>query len=382
MTPRSNTHLSRREFLTGGGAVVGGLALSSSLLGPAAGALAGKAKPGGKLDVLTWPYYLDKRSKKQFPKRTGIELKYSEGINDNNEFFAKYQEQFSRGQDIGFDIVVPTGWLAARLIRLGYVRKLPLDLIPNASNLSPDLKSPEWDPTDEYTLPWQTGMTGIAYNIKETRRELTSVSDLFDPKLKGKIGMLLEMRDTIGLLLLGEGVDPETVTYQQAQGAFRKLEQAVDNGQVRKFTGNNYQDALVNGDFFANIAWSGDVAQLTLDNPDLRFVIPKEGGHRWADVMCWVRTSKRKRQVATWMNYFYDPKNAARVTNYVQYIPPVAGTIAEELAKLNPDAADNPLIFPPQELQDQLVKFKVLSRDEEEKFDRRFAQITGAGGPG
>ncbi len=381
--------VTRRDFLTRGGTTLGGAALGSALLGAgalgagalgsAAGASVTSGDPGGRLDVLTWPTYIDRRSKRQFPRRTGIALKYSEGINDNNEFFAKYQEQFSRGQHIGFDIVTPTSWLAARLIELEYVRKLPFARIPNVSNLDPTLVNPVWDPTGEYTLPWQGGMTGIAYNIAETGRELTSVSDLFDPKFRGKVGMLLEMRDTMGLLLLGDGIDPATVTFQQARASFDRLERAVDNGQVRSFTGNDYQDDLVNGDFVVNVAWSGDVAQLTLENEDLRFVIPDEGGNRWADVMCMVATSKRTAQVAAWMDYFYDPVNAAQVAAYVQFLSPVAG-IEEELADLDPAAVDNPLIFPPPEITEQLVQFKTLDRDEEERFDLRFAEITGTGG--
>lgn len=381
----SRQGLTRRQFMSRGAATIGGIAIAPALLGGTdAWGLAHRdldaaaGKVGGKLNVLNWPLYIDKKSKKNFPKVTGINLSYSEALNDNNEFFAKYQEQFSRGQDIGFDIVTPTSWMAARLIKLGYIQKLPLDLVPNAANLDPAFHKKAWDPTGEYTLPWQTGMTGIAYNTDVTGRELDSFDDLFDPKFKGKIGMLLEMRDTVGLALLADGVDPATVTYKKAQPAFKRLEKAVNNGQVRRFTGNDYQDDLVAGNFAACVSWSGDVAQLTLDNPKLRFVIPKDGGNRWLDTMCWVKTSKRRRQVAAWLNYFYDPVNQARVEDYVQYIPAVLG-IAPELAKLDPPAAKNPLIFPPADIQARLHNFRVLSAKEEEKFDNRFAAITGGG---
>jgi len=379
--PRSG--LSRREFLTRGAAAAGGLAAAPYLLGDApAWAMAGEgATVGGKLDVLNWPLYIDKKATKDFPKQTGIKLKYSEGINDNNEFFAKYQEQFAQGDHIGFDIVIPTSWLAARLVRLGYVRKLPFDRMENLGNLDPNLVNPVWDPTGEYTLPWQTGIAGIAYNIEATGRELTSVDDLFDPAFKGKVGALLEMRDTMTLLMLGEGITreqiAESVTFKQAEPAFDRLERAVESGQIRKFTGNDYQDDLVNGDFAVNVAWSGDVAQLTLDNEKLRFIIPEEGGHHFADVMCMVKTSKRNKQVAAWMDYFYDPVNAARAANYVQYISPVVG-IEDELAALDPAAATNPLIFPPPDVQARLVQMRTLEPDEEEKFDERFSSITGA----
>lgn len=369
--------VTRREFIARGGAALGGLALAPALLSSGSAFASAPADgPGGKVAVLNWPLYIDKLSKKDFPRQTGVALKYNEGINDNNEFFAKYQEQLSRGQDIGFDIVTPTSWLANRLIKLGYVQKLPLDLAPNVANLDPAFHDPIWDPTGKYTIPWQTGMTGIAYNIEVTGRELDSVDDLFDPKFKGKIGMLLEMRDTVGLALLADGVDPTTVTFKQAGPAFKRLEKAVNNGQVRRFTGNDYQDDLVAGNFAACVSWSGDVAQLTLDNPKLRFVTPKDGGMRWADTMCMVKTSKRRRQVGAWIDYFYDPVNAARVANFVQFISPVAG-IKAELGKLDPKAPTNPLIFPPADVFAQLKIFRTLGEKEEEKFDTRFAQIIG-----
>jgi spermidine/putrescine transport system substrate-binding protein len=371
--------VTRREFLARGGATAGGIALGSAFLGSGlAFASAGaQGDIGGKLSVLNWPLYIDKKSKKNFVADTGVDLKYSESLSDNNEFFAKYQRQLSEDQYPGFDIAAPTSWMAKRLIDLGYVQKLPLDQIPNAANLSPGFQGAPWDPSGEYTLPWQTGMTGIAYNIKITGRELTSFDDLYDKKFKNKVGMLTEMRDTVGLALLADGVDPSTVTYKQAGPALDRLQKAVDDGQVRRFTTNDYQDDLVDGNFAACVGWSGDVAQLTLDNEDLRFVIPDEGGMRWADTMVWVSPAKREEQVAAWMNFFYDPANAAQLASYVQYISPVEG-IAADLAAIDPAVATSPLIFPPEDVQARLKIFnQELSASDEEKLDARFAEITG-----
>jgi spermidine/putrescine transport system substrate-binding protein len=382
----SGGHVSRREFLVRGSAVAGGVALGSTFLGSSAlASLGSQGDVGGKLSVLNWPLYIDTRKKSQknpgsptaFQKATGIDLKYSESLNDNNEFFAKYQRQFSQHQYPGFDIAVPSSWMAKRLIGLKYVQKLPLDQIPNAKNLVPAFQNPPWDPTGEYTLPWQAGMTGLAYNIKITGRELHSIDDLFDPKFKNKVGMLLEMRDTVGLAALAEGIDPSTITYKKAQPAFKRLQKAVDSGQVRRFTGNDYQDDLVNGNFAVCIGWSGDVSQLTLDNPDLKFVIPDEGGMRWADIMTYIATAKRRDQVSAWMNYFYHPLNAAYVESYIGYISPVAG-IAEPLATIDPRLANSPLLFPPEDVLSQLKVFnQELSPKDEEQFDRRFSELTG-----
>ena len=220
-------------------------------------------------------------------------------------------------------------------------------------------------------------MAGIAYNIAETGRELTSFDDLYDKKFKNKIGMLLEMRDTMGLALLADGVDPSTVTYKKAIPTFNRLQKAVDAGQVRRFTGNDYQDDLVAGNFAACVGWSGDVAQLTLDNEDLRFVIPDAGGMRGTDTMVWVAPAKRRAQVAAWMNYFYDPAHAAQVEAYVNYIPPVAG-VQPEMEAIDPALGSSPLIFPPADVLAQLQVFnQELSPKDEEKFDARFSEITG-----
>jgi spermidine/putrescine transport system substrate-binding protein len=378
----SRSGVSRRQFLSRGGAALGGAALGSTLLGSSALASLGRqnggGEVGGKLSVLNWPLYIDEESNELFEEQTGINLKYSESLNDNNEFFAKYQRQFSQDEYPGFDIAAPTSWMAKRLIDLGYVQKLPLDQIPNAGNLAPGFQGAPWDPSGEYTLPWQTGMTGIAYNLDVTDRELTSFSDLYDKKFKNKVGMLLEMRDTVGLACQAEGIDPATVTYKQAEPALDRLQKAVDNGQVRRFTGNDYQDDLVDGNFAACVGWSGDVAQLLLDNDALRFVVPEEGGMRWADTMVWISTAKRRSQVAAWMDFYYDVANAARVAAYVQYISPVDG-IAPALTEIDPALGSSELIFPSEDVQARLKVFnQELSAKDEEKFDARFAEITGS----
>jgi spermidine/putrescine transport system substrate-binding protein len=366
---RTSNGISRRQFIGRGGAAVGGLALGATRLGDG---------PGGKLAVVNWPLYIDKKSVKDFESTTGTDTKYSETFNDNNEFFAKYQRQFSQDQYPGFDIAVPTSWMAKRLIDLGYLQKLPFQDIPNAANLAPGFQNPPWDPAGEYTLPWQTGMTGIAYNIKVTGRELTSFNDLYDKKFKNKVGMLLEMRDTVGLACQADGIDPATVTFKQAKPVLARMQKAVDAGQIRRFTGNDYQDDLVDGNFAACVGWSGDVAQLTLDNEDLRFVIPDEGGMRFADTMVWIKSAKREPQVAAWMNYFYDIQNAARVAAYVQYISPVDG-IQDALSAIDPKLGASPLIFPPEDVQARLSVFNPnLTAKDEEKFDAAFAAITGS----
>ena len=393
-----NNSLSRRQFLGRAGLMTGAVALGPSLLAACGGddddkEEGGDEEPGGtnfkgggdpdKLVVSNWPLYIDPTedgatgSVDLFKKETGIALTYTEDYNDNNEFFAKVQPDLQAGNVLKQDVIVPTFWLVSRLIELGWLDTLPLDEIPNAENLVPSLQKPDWDPDGYYSLPWQSGITGIAYNIEAAGRELKSVEDLFDPEFKGKIGMLSEMRDTVGLLMLGTGVNPEDATFDKAQEAFDKLEKAKNDGQIRKFTGNDYQDDLIAGSFVACVSWSGDVAQLALDEPDLRFVVPEEGGMQWSDCMVMPKGAKNRTAAAKWMDWCYDPVNAARIAAYVGYISPVAG-VQDELRK-SPDTevyADSALMFPDDDMLSRLHVFASLSEDAEAEFDARFAEIT------
>lgn len=367
--------MSRRTFLRTSGLVgLGALAAPSFLT----------ACGGQESDLFfeNWPAYIDEETVGLFQDEIDFAFRYTEAFNDNNEYFAKVVPALSRGNTIAADILAPTFWMASRFIFLQWAEKLPLDKIPNAANLRDDLVKPVWDPTGEYTLPWQTGIAGVAYNISATGREIRSVNDLYAPEFKGRVGMLTEMRDTVGLTLMGLGIDPSTVTtFDEAAPAFDKIEKAKNDGQIRQFTGNDYLDDLSQGNFAVCVGWSGDVVQLSKDNPDVRFVVPEEGGTSWADTMLWVKgSSATPERLAAWMDYVYDPVNAARITTYVQYITPVKG-VREELVKQGEEGvalAENPLLFPDEATLARLRSFATLSPEEEQKFDARFSEITGA----
>ncbi len=354
---------------------------------PGTAAASGSSPGGGGGDSLyfeNWPAYIDPTEDgltgtvDRFVAATGIDMKYTEAYNDNNEYFAKIQPVLGNGDTIDPDIIAPTSWLTGRLIQLGWLDKLPLDLIPNAANLRPDLVKPTWDPTGEYSLPWQTGFGGIAYNLDVTGRELTSADDLFDPEFKGKIGMLLEMRDTMGIIMLSLGIDISTLTdFATAEPAFAKLEQAKNDGQIRRFTGNDYMNDLSTGNFAACVGWSGDVVQLARDNPAVKFIIPEQGGTAWADAMVLPKGAVNRDAAAKWMDFVYDPVQAAQITAWVQYISPVAG-VQEEVAKLDPDLAENPLLFPDEETIARTHIFANLSEEVEAEYDAAFSAITGA----
>jgi spermidine/putrescine transport system substrate-binding protein len=390
---RGGVVLSRRAVLGRMGALAG-----AGLVGPGLLAACGDDEGGGgdggdggtskALWFDNWPAYIDEETvvpetegaEGLFVDDSGLDFRYTENINDNGTWFSENQQLLADKKSIGPDIVAPTYWMAARLIGLEWVQELPLDDIPNASNLVPELQKPNWDPTGKFTLPWQSGMTGIAYNISVTGRELTSVADLYDPEFKGKIGMLSEMRDTLGLTMLLLNEDPGTATMDTASSAFEKLEQAVADGQIRQFTGNDYMDDLTTGNFAACVGWSGDISQLALDNPDLRFVIPEEGGMQWSDVMVIPAGAEHVANAAVWMDYVYDPDNAARITAYVGYNSPVAGVrdILAEGDDFEKSLSESVLLFPDDETLSRLHVFASLEEDIELEFEDRFGDIIGA----
>jgi spermidine/putrescine transport system substrate-binding protein len=390
--PRLNDPITRRLFLKR--AAVGASALSLPSLIAACGGgggISGQSNAGGAstevkqqladtLVFANWPLYIDQKGKKrpsldEFTAQTGVSVKYIEEVNDNEEWFGKYQAQLSQGQDIGRDLTVLTDWMAARMVRLGYVQKKDKSAIPNEANLVSTLQHPTWDPDRTYSLPWQSGMTGIAYNKKETGPVTTIEQLLTDPALKGKVTCLTEMPDCMGLVMQSNGDDPTTVDPAAFDKAIGTLQDAVDSGQIRRFTGNDYGDDLSSGNVAAAMAWSGDVVQLQLDNPDLEFVLPEAGGMIWTDNML-IPTGGDVFTASTYMNFVYDPKVAAEIEDWVNYICPVEGA-KDELLKIDPGVAKNPLIFPTEDMLANVKSFDPEAADNPD-FKEKFQTVTGA----
>jgi spermidine/putrescine transport system substrate-binding protein len=355
-----NEHLTRADLLRR--AALGGAAFTvpGLLAACGGGGIKGEAgttaatstastKLAKTLTISNWPLYIDTEKKRhptldEFKQRYGVTVRYIEDVNDNDSFYGKVQAQLSRGQSIDRDIMVLTDWMAARVKRLGWLERLDDAAIPNKKNLVPGLAHPSWDPGRAYSLPWQSFLTGIGYDPNRVGKEITSFDDLLDPKLKGKVTMLSEMIDTLGLIMLAEGDDPAKVTKKSFDKAMAKLKKIVSSGQVRQFTGNDYAPLLAKGDVWAAVAWSGDVIGLQPDNPRLKFRIPDEGGMIATDNML-IPKGGDAHTASVFMNYVYDPKVMAKIEASVNYVPPVAGT-KEELAKLDPALAKNALIFP------------------------------------
>lgn len=387
--------MSRRGFLQTsavGGALAGTGLLAACSTGPAAtpapsDQLAPDMSDTEKIvNFSNWQLYIDVNPKvttdhptlDAFKAQSGIAVTYTEDIADNESFYAKIAPLLRNGQDTGRDLMALTDWMASRLIRQGFVEKRDKANTPNVdANLIAALKSPSWDPTRDYTAPWQSGVTGVAYNAKLVPEVKTITELLTRPDLKGRIAVLTEMRDTIGLIMLDQGKDPAKFTDDDYNSAIAMLQKAVDSGQIRKFTGNEYSQGLSKGDLAACMAWSGDVVQLQADNSNLKFVSPPAGIMIWADNMMIPNKARHKKNAEKLMNYYYDPAVAAQVAASVQYICPVQGA-QQEMGKINPALVNNPLIFPTSDFLKNTHLFMGLTTDQESRYNAAFNKVRGA----
>ncbi|MDA2987344.1 MAG: extracellular solute-binding protein [Actinomycetota bacterium] len=337
------------------------------------------------LNWSNWPLYIDvdedsgvRPTLEAFQSETGVAVTYTEDINDNNEFYAKVRTQLEQGQDIGRDLVVLTDWMAALWIQNGFAQKLDKSIMPNAGNIIPRLKSVSFDPNREYTLPWQSGIAGFGFNKSAYadatgNDKLVTLDQLFDPAIKGRVTLLTEMRDTMGVMLASLGYDPANFTDDEFSSAIELLTKQVDSGQVRQVTGNDYIAALESGDVIGVIGWSGDILAL---GEDFGFEIPESGGTLWTDNMEVPALAQHKKNAELAMNYYYDPEVAAEVAAYVNYICPVEGA-QEAMEALDPELASDEFIFPTQALLDQTFIFMELTVEQNDKYEREFQKAIG-----
>jgi spermidine/putrescine transport system substrate-binding protein len=389
--------LTRRSLLraSGMGALaIGGLGTLSACgippakrEGDAAAASDDHSAKEKQVNFSNWTEYMDvtddgkhRPTLEAFTKRTGIKVKYTEDINDNVEFFGKIKPQLAAGQDTGRDIICVTDWLAARIVRLGWAQKLDASHLPHAyANLSAQFRSPDWDPGRAYSYPWAGIPTVIAYNSKATGgRKVDSVSQLLDdPKLKGRVSFLSEMRDSIGMTLLDMGKDPGTFTDADYDAAIGRLQKGVDKNQIRRFTGNDYTADLDKGDIAACVAWAGDIIQLQAGNPDIKYAIPAAGYIISSDNLLVPVKARHKTNAEKLIDYYYEPPVAAQLAAYINFVCPVDG-VRDELAKIDQAMADNVLILPDKQMAARSHAFRSLTSKEETAYEEKFAKLIGA----
>lgn len=379
------SQLSRRTFLTatGGGAVAMGLAACAS--DEAITAATDVSATDKSVTWSNWPFYIDEDDDGNYPtleafqEQTGITVNYRVDYDDNNTYYAKVRDQLQLGQDIGADIVTPTEWMASRWGALGFVQEFDESNIPNKKNVVDSLANPDWDPGRKKSLPWQGGFAGIAYNVDRVG-EIRTVDDLWAPELKGRVVVLSEMRDTMGILMMANGVDisgdwgPDE--FNEALDVLREM---VDSGQIRNVRGNSYTEDLVNEDALAAIGWSGDITLINFeegfdDGEKWRFVLPESGATIWNDTMVVPIGSPRKTNAEVLMNYYYEPEVAAEVAAWVNYVTPVQGAY-EAALEIDEEIANNQLIFPNEATLAQTKAFRTLSSDEDSEFQAAFQAV-------
>ncbi|MFZ2015653.1 MAG: spermidine/putrescine ABC transporter substrate-binding protein [Nocardioides sp.] len=384
--------LSRRTLLRGAGGVAFVGASLAALKLPFFGVSGAQQDPATcyakdvsatdkKLIISNWPAYIDPIHKpgstvSVFEKQTGISVQYTDDVNDNAEFYAKVKNQLASCQSIQRDMIVMTDWMAARMIGLGWIQPLDLSKTPNfTKNLIPRLRDKPWDPGQKHHAPWQSGLTGIAYNADKTKPVGSFTELLTRPDLKGKVTLLTEMRDTMGFMLRTVNANPENFTQNQWENAINALHGYVSDGNVRSFNGNDYLNDLASGNTLACEAWSGDVVIAQQDNPNLQFVVPEEGMSLWADNMLIPNLATHQTNAEEWINYYYDPKVAAQLADWNWYICPVLGA-QEEMLKLDKRAAKSPLIFPTDKMLENTWGFMALNDQQEIQYERDWADVT------
>ncbi|MGW5234042.1 polyamine ABC transporter substrate-binding protein [Streptomyces nodosus] len=385
---------SRRSLLRalGGSALLGALAgcgVPAAYVAPGDRADIDRSARDKKLTWANWPLYIDTDDKKPnrrptleaFEQQTGIAVDYVEEINDNDEFFGKISPSLLNHQQTGRDLIVISDWMCARFVRLGWVQEMDRTAQPRvARQLDPLLRSPAFDPGRKFSVPYQSGITGIAYDRRRLGREIRQVSDLWASDLKGRVSLLSGLDEAFALLMQADGVD---ITRWKADDFHRiceQVERRVHSGQIRRFTGNDYTKDLVSGDVLACQAYSGDVIQLQADNPDIRFVVPEEGAELWADSLMIPDQARHKANAERLVDYYYEPEVAAELAAWVNYVCPVpaaqdvlASSKDEDTAAL----AENPLIFPDATMRRRLAIARDITAGERMEFAKRWNGIVG-----
>lgn len=381
---------SRRRFIGGGAAAAAALILGPSFLAACSsgeksgsGSTDAPAAPDddgapatGKLRVSNWPLYMADGFVAAFQTATGLTVDYQENFNDNEEWFAKNKEPLSRKQDIGADLVVPSQFMAARLIGLGWLNPINAARWTNQKNLRTDLLDAKSDPGRKYTAPYMSGMVGIAFNRAATGRDITKIDDLWDPAFKGKVSLFSDTQDGLGMFMMSQGGSPEAPTLESVQKAVDLIKEQKDKGQIRRFTGNDYADDLAAGNIIMAQAYSGDVVQLQKDNPDLQFVVPESGSSTFVDTMVIPYTTQNQKAAEEWINYIYDRANYAKLVDSTRYVP-VLSDMTDELNKVNPELGSNPLINPTPETLAKLKAWAPLTDEQTQEFNKAYAAVTG-----
>ncbi len=328
---------------------------------------AGK-KATGSLTISNWPFYIAEETVPDFEKATGVKANYVEDYNSNEEFYGKLQPLLANGESGGRSLLAgPSPYIVERMLRQGYLQKLDWSAIPEVEkNLAPQFKDPSYDPGNEYSVPWLSGMMGLAVR-KDLAPDIKSACDLFDPKYKGKIELFSEMRQTLGVIMKCMGIDTDKpISEEDWMAAVNKVKQAKEDGQLRKFAGNDWTSELLRGDVVASTGAAGDVYQLEQENPNVTWVMPTDGCIIFTNAMVIPVGAPNPTAAYAWMNFVYEPENAAKIVEFTHYLSPVSG-VKEVIAKTDPELVKNQLVFPSEQFIEKCSPEPELSGEMEQK---------------
>ncbi len=335
------------------------------------------------LTIINWAEYIPEGAVETFRAAANLSsVQYLEEYVDNVSGFSGIIEPaLSDGGTPSFDLIVPTQWVAGRMIDNGWVEALPLEVIPNHVNLDPRFMTSDFDRGSRFQMPWQGGMTGISYNPDATGGPITSVSQLLDPSnanLRGRVGLIGEMREAVGLAMLANGDDPARPDTGTAFDGLERLVSLAEAGHFQSVVFDDFTGELTSGRLSATMAWSGQAAALQLDQPQFEFVIPDEGAISWYDTMVIPKNATNYSAAGAWINWAYDPVNAAQISAWNLYVCPVLGTqdALRELGGFEAEIADNPLVFPDTETRNRLFTWGTLPLETELQLESEFDQLT------
>ncbi|GAA0428597.1 spermidine/putrescine ABC transporter substrate-binding protein [Streptomyces luteireticuli] len=386
--------LSRRSLLRALGAGAGAAALAgcgvpAAYIAPGDRAAQDRSAGDRRLVFANWPLYIDtdeehpgrRPTLDEFERRSGVSVKYTEEINDNDEFFGKIGPALMNHQDTGRDLIVVSDWMCARYVRLGWVQEMDRAAQPNvARNLDPLLRKPSFDPGRRHSVPWQSGITGIAYHRKKLGREIRRTADLWKDDLRGRVTLLAGMDEAFSLLMQGNGADVTRWTADDFHRMTDQLRRLVGRRHIRRFTGNDYIKELSSGDVLACQAYSGDIIQLQADNPDIEFVVPEEGAELWAESLMIPDLARHKANAERLIDFYYRPEVAAKLAAAVNYVCPVPAArevLASSKDKETAELAENPLIFPTEGMRERLATARDMTAKERPGFLKEWNEIVG-----
>ncbi|MEU1310483.1 spermidine/putrescine ABC transporter substrate-binding protein [Streptomyces cinnamoneus] len=386
--------LSRRTLLRALGAGAGAAALAgcgvpAAYVAPGERAAADRSERDKRLVFANWPLYIDadeddpqkRPTLDAFQERSGISVKYTEEINDNDEFFGKISPALMNHQETGRDLIVVSDWMASRYVRLGWVQEMDRAAQPHvAAELDPLLRKPSFDPGRLHTVPWQSGITGIAYNRRKLGREIRRTAELWHDDLRGRVTLLSGMDEAFSLLMQGNGADVTRWTADDFHTMTEQLRTLVRKRHIRRFTGNDYIKDLSSGDVLACQAYSGDIIQLQADNPDIEFVVPEEGAELWAESLMIPNLARHKRNAEALIDHYYRPDVAAELAASVNYVCPVPAArevLASSKDKERAELAENPLVFPSADMRRRLATARDMTARERPAFTKEWNEIVG-----